>query len=82
MNTIIIESIIKAFIIKLTRRKESSEQLLYQAIKTMHLSIILFIHCYDFNSLADYAENANIIRIKFLKYIKQIFRNIQKILID
>ena len=38
--------------------------------------------CYDSDSLADYAENVNIIRARFSRHIKRIFKNVQKILID
>ena len=38
--------------------------------------------CYDSDNLADYAENANIIRTRFSEHIKRILRNVQKILID
>ena len=39
-------------------------------------------YCYDFDNLIDYAENANIIWIRFSEHIKRIFKNVQKILID
>ena len=39
-------------------------------------------YCYDFDNLADYVENANIIRARFSEHIKRIFKNVQKILID
>ena len=39
-------------------------------------------YCYDFDSLTDYAENANIIRARFSEHIKRILRNVQKILIN
>ena len=39
-------------------------------------------YCYDFDSLADHAEDVNIIRARFPEHIKRIFRNVQEILID
>ena len=54
---------------------------MFDSLRHANMSFWRRRYCYDFGSLADYAEDASIIRARFSEQIKRIFRDVQKILI-